>query len=96
LQLKKAYCKRQGIQIDHVRFLFDGDALADGETPDSVCAIIVLCAEMNFFSPSFYYFFLSPQLIHIISSSLITIDVVQLEMEDNDLIDVVVKQTGGC
>eukprot|EP00729_Bicosta_minor_P008130 gene8130-10044_t len=54
LKLKKAYCKRQGIQIDHVRFLFDGDALADGETPDS------------------------------------------LEMEDNDLIDVVVKQTGGC
>lgn len=50
----------------------------------------------DFFSPSFYYFFLSPQLIHIISSSLITIDVVQLEMEDNDLIDVVVKQTGGC
>ena len=46
----------------------------------------------DFFSPSFFNIFilLSPQLTHIIPSSLITIDVVQLEMEDNDLIDVVV------
>ena len=52
-QLKKAYCKRQGIQIDHVRFLFDGDALADEDSPEKVriamhvyrryCILMLLC-----------------------------------------------------
>lgn len=52
-QLKKAYCKRQGIQMDNVRFLFDGDALNDDDSPEKVriamhvyrryCILMLLC-----------------------------------------------------
>lgn len=55
-QLKKlmdAYCKKQGIARDSVRFLFDGTPIHDEKTPDD------------------------------------------LGMEDDDVIDAMIEQTGG-
>ena len=56
-QLKKlmeAYCARQSLQMDQIRFLFDGNRLRDTQTPD------------------------------------------ELEMEDDDVIDAMLFQVGGC
>jgi len=38
-QLKKlmeAYCARQSLQMDQIRFLFDGNRLRDTQTPDEL------------------------------------------------------------
>jgi small ubiquitin-related modifier len=52
-KLMEAYCKKQGVALGSVRFLYDGNLLKGEETPDG------------------------------------------LEMEDQDVIDAMVEQTGG-
>ncbi|XP_065840127.1 small ubiquitin-related modifier 1-B-like [Oscarella lobularis] len=52
-KLKQAYCERQGLGINSVRFLFDGQRIDDDMTPK------------------------------------------QLDMEEDDVIEVMLEQTGG-
>jgi len=52
-KLMEAYCQRQGISLNSIRFLYDGQRLQAEQTPKS------------------------------------------LEMDDNDIIDAVLSQTGG-
>ena len=53
-KLMDAYCKKQGVNRQSVRFLFDGAPLDESKTPDD------------------------------------------LEMENDDVIDAMIEQTGGC
>lgn len=53
-KLMEAYCQRQSLQLDQIRFLFDGARLRDNQTPD------------------------------------------ELDMEDDDVIDAMLFQVGGC
>lgn len=50
----EAYCKKMGLNINQIRFIFDGNKIGKQQTPE------------------------------------------ELELEDNDLIEVVVEQTGGA
>jgi len=52
-KLIEAYCSRQGLDMNAIRFLYDGNRIQPDQTPK------------------------------------------ELEMEDNDIIDVVIAQTGG-
>jgi len=53
-RLLDAYCERQGVDHTNIRFLYDGERVADESTPN------------------------------------------QMGMEDQDVIDAVLEQTGGC
>eukprot|EP01120_Amphizonella_sp_Union-15-10_P015706 TRINITY_DN8124_c0_g2_i1.p1 TRINITY_DN8124_c0_g2~~TRINITY_DN8124_c0_g2_i1.p1 ORF type:complete len:103 (-),score=28.06 TRINITY_DN8124_c0_g2_i1:108-386(-) len=53
-KLMEAYCQRQAIEPNSIRFLFDGNRLREDQTPE------------------------------------------ELGMEDHDVIDAVLQQTGGC
>eukprot|EP01017_Pseudomicrothorax_dubius_P010846 TRINITY_DN1393_c0_g1_i1.p1 TRINITY_DN1393_c0_g1~~TRINITY_DN1393_c0_g1_i1.p1 ORF type:complete len:106 (-),score=26.77 TRINITY_DN1393_c0_g1_i1:198-515(-) len=35
-KLMEAYCQRQGVNMQNVRFLFDGDRIAETQTPDQL------------------------------------------------------------
>ena len=36
MKLMEAYCARQSLQMDQIRFLFDGNRLRDTQTPDEL------------------------------------------------------------
>lgn len=37
-KLMKAFCERQGKDLNTVRFLYDGDRVTQNDSPDTVCA----------------------------------------------------------
>ena len=48
-KLKESYCQRQGIPMNSLRFLFEGQRIADNHTPKEVGIISATQAILNMF-----------------------------------------------
>ncbi|XP_030795611.1 small ubiquitin-related modifier 1-like isoform X1 [Rhinopithecus roxellana] len=68
-KLKESYCQRQGVPVNSLRFLFEGQRIADNHTPKELGMeeedVIEVYQEqtgvIQQFTYSFYFFFLFPQ-----------------------------------
>ena len=78
-KLMGAYCERQGVSPDSIRFLFNGERIQPEQDPTVVCSPFPssLCSEFIV-----YLFIL-----------LLLLLFTQLDMEDNDVIDAVLAQS---
>ncbi|MBN3286939.1 SUMO1 protein, partial [Polyodon spathula] len=41
-KLKESYCQRQGVPMNSLRFLFEGQRIADNQTPKEVICVLTL------------------------------------------------------
>ncbi len=88
-KLMKAFCERQGVSMNTVRFLFDGNRINQEQTPQQACARPRASAQPARACAR-------PHARAIASASQRRPCRPQLDMEDGDVIDVMVEQQGGC
>uniref|UniRef100_A0A8C9SSU3 Small ubiquitin like modifier 1 n=1 Tax=Scleropages formosus TaxID=113540 RepID=A0A8C9SSU3_SCLFO len=56
-KLKESYSQRQGVHVSSLRFLFEGQRIADNQTPKEVrCSCVTLCILLTFFVYLHFHF----------------------------------------